>query len=71
MHFTLAFLFIVFACRLRLYHSPSDESEESDKEESEKLGYESGSVGMFGAGFGSFSRDVGLPLGITLSADES
>ena len=46
-------------------------SDESDEEESEKLGSESGLSGTFGTRFGGLSRGSVLPLGVTLSADDS
>ena len=49
----------------------SDESYEYDKEEYEELGYGSGLADTFGTGLGGLLRGVGLPLGVTLSADES
>ena len=44
--------------------------DESNKEESNKLGSESGSAGKFGTGLGGLLRGVELPLDVTLSADE-
>ena len=44
---------------------PSDESDEYEKEESDKLGSESGSAGTFGVGFGGLLRGVGFPLVVT------
>ena len=49
----------------------SDESDESDKEEFDKPGSESGSSGKFGIGLGGSLYVVGLPLGVTFSYDES
>ena len=49
----------------------SDESDDSDEEESDKLGSESGSDGTCGTGLGGFTRILGFALGIKLSADES
>ena len=48
-----------------------DDSDESDEEESEELGSGSGSAGAFGTGLGGLLRDVGFPLDVTLSSDES
>ena len=49
----------------------SDDSDEPDEEESEKLGSESGSAGTFGTRFGGLLHGIGLTLGVTLYADES
>ena len=49
----------------------SDESDESDKEKYDRLGYESGSYGTFITGFGRLLRGVGLYLGVFISADKS
>ena len=49
----------------------SDESDESNKEESDGLVYESGSGGTFGTGLGGLLRCTGFPLGGTLSDYES
>ena len=46
-------------------------SYESEKEESDKPGSESGSAHMFGSELGGLLHDVGFFLGVTLSADES
>ena len=48
-----------------------DESDEFDKEESDKPGSGSGLAGTFGTRMGGLLRGVGLPLGLTLSDDES
>ena len=49
----------------------SDESDESEKEESDGLGPESRSAGTYGTGLGGLSLGVGIPLGVTLSSDDS
>ena len=49
----------------------SDESDELDEEEYDKLGSEYCSYSTFGTGLGGFLRGLGFPLGITVSADES
>ena len=49
----------------------SDELYDSDKEEPDKLGSELGSDGTCGTWLGGLMRGLGLPLGVTLSADES
>ena len=49
----------------------SDESDESDEEESYRLGSESGLDGMLVIKLGVLLHDIGLPLGVTLSTDES
>ena len=49
----------------------SDESDHSNKEEYDELGSESGLAGTFGNGLGRLLRGLGIPLGVTLSADES
>ena len=49
----------------------SDESDEPDKEESDKPGSESGSDSKFGTVLGGLLCGVGFPLGVTLSADKS
>ena len=48
----------------------SDKSEESDEEESDKLGSESESAGTYGNGLGGLLRVVGLALGVMLYTDE-
>ena len=65
------FIFIIFVRCLCLEYLSSDESDESYKEEYEKLGSESGSYSMFGNGLGWLLHGVGLHLGVTFSADES
>ena len=60
----MAVILFFFVNHLCLEYSPSGESDESDKEESDKLGSESGSVGTFGAGFDGLLRIVGFPLGV-------
>ena len=70
--FLIRHLFLLFFIRsLCLEHSSSDESDESDKEEYDELGSESGSDGKFGTVLGGLLRGVGLPLCVTLSADDS
>ena len=49
----------------------SDELDESDEEESDKLGSEYGSVGAFSTGLGGLLCVVGFPLSVTISAYES
>ena len=49
----------------------SDESYESNKDESDEPGYESGSAGTFGTVLGGLSRGLGCPLGFTLYSDDS
>ena len=49
----------------------SDESDESDKEESGKLGSEPGLLGMFGNGLGGLSHGLGFTLGVTISSYDS
>ena len=48
-----------------------DDSDESDEEESEKFGSESRSDGTFITGLGGMLSGLGLPLSVTISADES
>ena len=49
----------------------SNESDDSDQEESEKLGSESGSARTYGTRLGGFLRGLGFPLGVMVSTDES
>ena len=49
----------------------SDESEESDKEDSEKPGSESGSAGMFGTGLGELLSGIVFTWGVTIYAEKS
>ena len=49
----------------------SDDSNESNEEEFDKLEYESGSYGTFSPELGGLLRGVGFSLGVTLSADEA
>ena len=49
----------------------SDESDDSDEQEPEKLGSESGPAGTFDNGWGGLSRGLGFPLGFTIYDDES
>ena len=44
-----------------------DKSNESEKEESEKLGSESASAGTFGTGLSGLLCGIGLTWGVTLS----
>ena len=70
--FSLRHLFLFFFLRcLCLKYSESDDSDESDEEESDKFGSESESAGPFGTELGGLLRDVGLPSGVTISADDS
>ena len=62
---------LFFVRRISLGYLSSDESEESDKEDSEKPGSESGSAGMFGTVLGRLLHGIGLPLGFKLFADDS
>ena len=48
----------------------SDESDDSDKEEYEKLGSESGSAGMYSTILGGLLRVLGINSSATLSSDE-
>ena len=48
----------------------SDESDNSGREESDKIGAEFGSYGTFGTVLGGLLLVVGLPLGVTISTDE-
>ena len=47
------------------------ESDESDKEEYDKLGSESGSTGKYGTGSGGLLRGLGITLGVTIYAGDS
>ena len=49
----------------------SDESDESDKEEYDELGSESRSAGIYGTILYELLHGLGIPLGVTLSYDES
>ena len=49
----------------------SDESDDSDKEEYDKLGSESGSACTHSTGLGGLLCGLGINLGVTISADES
>ena len=49
----------------------SYESDDSDEEESDELGSESGSSGRYGTGLGGLSHGVGIPLGFTLYSEKS
>ena len=64
-------LFIFLARSLCLEYSSSDESDESDKEESDKLGYEFRSAGTFSIILGVLLRGVGLHLGVIIYADDA
>ena len=46
-------------------------SEQSNKEEYEEIGFESGSVGMFDTRLGGLLGGVRLPLGVTPSTEKS
>ena len=48
----------------------SDESDNSGREESDKIGAEFGSYGTFGTVLGGLLLVVGLTLGVTISTDE-
>ena len=67
----LSFFLLFFVRRSILQYLSSDELEESDKEESDELGSESGLSCTFGTGLGGLLHAVGFYLGVTLSADES
>ena len=68
-HNLLRRLFLSFFERhLRLLYSSSNESDDSDEEESDKLGSESGSTGMYGT---QLLCGIGINLGVTLYYDES
>ena len=64
-------ILLFFVCRLCLEYLSSDKSDEYKEEEYEKLGSESGSAGTFGTRLGGSLSGIGLPLGVTLSTDES
>ena len=49
----------------------SDESDDSDVEEHDKLGSASGSPGTYCNGLDGFLLDLGIPLSVMISADES
>ena len=49
----------------------SDETDDSDEEESEKIGYESGSSDTYSIVLGVLSCWLGFTLGVTLYDDES
>ena len=49
----------------------SDESDEFNEEESDKLGYESWSSNTYSTRLGGLLRGLGIPLGVTLTDDES
>ena len=59
--FNLEFLFIIFVHCLHLEYPSYDESYESNEEEYDKLGSESGTGGTFGIVFGGLLRGVVLP----------
>ena len=48
-----------------------NESDELGEEESDRLGSESGSAGIFGTVFGGLLHGIGLTSGVTFFADES
>ena len=60
-----------FARPFILEYSFSDESDDYDEEESDKLGPESGPAGTLVTGLGGLLYGLGFNLGVTLSADES
>ena len=60
-----------FAHHLCLEYSSSDDSDESNKEEFDELGYESRSTGTFSTGLSGLLCGEGFPLGVTFHADES
>ena len=68
--FWCLFLFF-FARPLHLEYSPTDESDEFDEEESDKLGSESRSYGTFGTVLVGLLRGVGFSLDVTISVDDS
>ena len=53
-----------------LEYLDSDESNESDKEESNKLGSESGSIGTYGTGLGGLLGGVEFPVGVMLPGND-
>ena len=53
-----------------LGYPESDESYESDKEESNELGSESGSYGTFSNGLGGLLYGVGFTVGMKLTVDD-
>ena len=56
-----SFFLLLFVHCLHLEYPSYDESYESDEEEYDKLGSESGSAGTFDTVFGGLLRGVGLP----------
>ena len=71
MCFIPEFLLLFFVHRIFLEYSFLDESDGYNEGESDKLGSEYGSPGMFGTGLGGLLLIVGFPLGVTLSSDET
>ena len=70
--FFLLCLFLLFFVRLLLLeYSLSEKSDEDGRDKSDKLGYTSGPAGTFDTGLSRSLRGAGLPLGVTLSVDES
>ena len=70
--FLLWRLFLLFfICHPHLFYSLSDELDDSDVEEYDNIGSESGSAGMLGTGLVGVLRGVVLTLGVTLSAEKS
>ena len=68
----LSYLFSLYFVRhLRLEYLYSDDSDESNEEEYDKLESESGSAGTLSTRLGWLLLDLCLPLGVTLSADET
>ena len=63
--------FQILLFRINLTHQTAIIINEYDKEEYDELGSESGSDGKFGTVLGGLLRGVGLPLCVTLSADDS
>ena len=64
------FILILFVRTPRLLYPLYDDSDDSYKEEYEKLGPESGSNGTYGTRLSGFLRCTGLPVGVTLSVDD-
>ena len=62
--FLLQHLFFVH--RPSLGYPESNDSDESNKEESDELGYESGSSGKFGTGLCGLLCGVGFYIGMTI-----
>ena len=60
-----------FVCHLCLEYLSSDESDESNKEEYDELGYKSGSAVTIITRLCWLLHGAGLPFGVTLSSDDS